>query len=470
MGYSRKTRASGFTIVELLIVIVVIGILAALVIVSYNGVMQAARDKAVLSDAEAVATEVTRYSTKNNGQYGTAVVWYSGDSPNSNIVFTPSSGNLVDVAADNSSYCIRVYNVGSSTYRTLNTAAIKESNSGACTALPPSLAAALASPSGGGISGIVTTLAGSTYGHADATGESAQFKYPYGIVSDTNANIFVTDGSHTIRKITPSGVVSTLAGDPEDNAGFADGTGVAARFAYLYGIAIDSSNNLYVGDSDNNRIRKITPSGVVSTFAGSGLSGAADGAGSSATFDSPRGVAIDSSGNVYVADNGNCRIRKITPSGVVSTLAGSSCGYAEGTGSGAQFSYVYDVAVDSSDNVYVADEGNHRIRKITSSGVVSTLAGSGSSGYADGTGAAAQFSWPTGLSVDSSGNVYVADTANDRIRKITSSGIVTTIAGSTEGYVNGVGTNAKFLQPVDVTVNSSGILYVADENRIRKIQ
>ena len=221
--------------------------------------------------------------------------------------------------------------------------------------------------------------------------------------------------SNTVAQ--PSGVVSTLAGSTQ---GYTDGTGTSAQFDYPTGVAVDGAGNVYVADSYNHRIRKITASGVVSTLAGS-TQGYTDGTGTSAKFAYPSGVAVDGAGNVYVADQYNHRIRKITASGVVSTLAGSSMGNTDGTGTSAQFSYPTGVAVDGAGNVYVADQYNHRIRKITASGVVSTLAGS-SSGYADGTGTSAKFDYPTGVAVDGAGNVYVADYYNHRIRKITSSG------------------------------------------------
>jgi sugar lactone lactonase YvrE len=176
---------------------------------------------------------------------------------------------------------------------------------------------------------------------------------------------------------------------------------------------------VYVADTGNNRIRKITPSGNVTTLAGSGSFGYADGQGTAASFYEPTGVAVDGSGNVYVADKGNNRIRKITPSGNVTTLAGSgSRGYGEGQGTSASFSGTYGLAVDGSGNVYVADNGNNRIRKITPSGNVTTLAGSGSYGSTDGPGTSASFNSSTGVAVDGSGNVYVADMFNHRIRKI----------------------------------------------------
>ena len=183
-------------------------------------------------------------------------------------------------------------------------------------------------------------------------------------------------------------------------------------------MAVDSSGNVYVTDENNHRIRKITTNGVVSTLAGTNAEGFKDGTASTAQFYYPYGVAVDSSGNVYVADSNNHRIRKITPEGVVTTFAGSTEGFADGTGNTAQFYYPAGVAVDSSGNVYVTDNGNHRIRKITSAGVVTTFAGTGTKDFADGAANTAKFRYPSDVAVDSSGNVYVADERDDRIRKI----------------------------------------------------
>ncbi len=316
---------------------------------------------------------------------------------------------------------------------------------------------------------LVSTLAGSSApGFADGTGTAAQFNQPDGVAVDAAGNIYVADrDNNRIRKITPDGVVSTLAGS--GIYGFADGTGTSAQFKTPSGVAVDAAGNVYVGDTGNHRIRKITSAGVVSTLAGSGTAGFAEGTGIAAQFSGPSGVAVDAAGNIYVTDASNHRIRKITSSGEVSTLAGSSSGFADGTGSAAQFYYPYGVAVDAAGNIYIGDNSNNRIRKITSAGVVSTLAGSGIFGFADGTGTAAQFKFPNGVAVDAAGNIYVADVHNHRIRKITSSGEVSTLAGSTSGFADGTGSAARFSYPNGVAVDASGNIYVGDNYRIRKI-
>ena len=299
----------------------------------------------------------------------------------------------------------------------------------------------------------VTTLAGSTAGSADGTGGAAQFYGPFGVAVDSSGTVYSADyRNNRIRKITPAGVVTTLAGS--GTAGSADGTGGSAQFYGPFGVAVDSSGTVYVGDRSNHRIRKITPAGVVTTLAGSGVAGFADGTGAGAQFNSPSGMAVDSSGTVYVADFGNSRIRKITPAGVVTTLAGSTAGFADGTGAAAQFKLPDDVAVDFTGTVYVADTYNSSIRKITTAGVVTTLAGSGGSGFADGTGSAAKFNHPEGVDVDPTGTVYVGDTANNRIRQITPAGVVATLAGSTCHAVSPSTPRARSMSPTGITTAS----------------
>ena len=217
----------------------------------------------------------------------------------------------------------------------------------------------------------------------------------------------------------------TLAGTV-GSAGSTDGTGSAARFNTPYGVAVDTAGNVFVADTYNHIIRKITSSGVVTTLAGlAGNSGSTDGTGSAARFLFPQGVSVDSAGNVFVGDTNNYTVRKITSSGVVTTLAGlaGNAGSTDGTGSAARFDRPFGVAADTEGNVFVGDIFNYTIRKITSAGVVTTLAGlAGNFGSTNGTGSAARFNRPYGVAVDTAGNVFVADTNNDTIRSSTFTG------------------------------------------------
>ena len=324
---------------------------------------------------------------------------------------------------------------------------------------------------------IVSTLSGSVgvTGSVNGNLTAATFNGPSGLATDAAGNIYVADEfNHLIRKITPEGLVSTLAGNA-GVSGSLNGTGTEATFNNPVGVATDAAGNVYVADQFNSLIRKITPLGVVSTLAGNaGVSGSENGTGSEARFNYPSGVATDAGGNVYVADQYNNLIRKITPSGVVSTLAGSGqYSSVDGSSTAATFSYPSGVATDAAGNVYVVEPGNHLIRKITPSGVVSTLAGSGQAGSADGTGTVATFSYPFGLATDAAGNVYVADQFNSLIRKITPSGVVSTLAGNAGMYgsVNGDGSQAKFNFPIGLATDAAGNVYVADKfnHLIRKI-
>jgi sugar lactone lactonase YvrE len=202
--------------------------------------------------------------------------------------------------------------------------------------------------------------------------------------------------------------------------GWADGPALtAARFMGPGGIVFDPAGNMYMADVFNNRIRKITPSGMVSTIAGDGTQGYKDGPGATARFNHPRGIAIDAALNLYVADADNHAIRKITPNGTVSTLAGNGiAGFNDATGTAAQFNSPWGVTADAAGNVFVGDTYNNRVRKITQDGTVSTIAGSGVNGTRDGLGSSAQFYWPMGIAIDAAGALYVADYLNNRIRKI----------------------------------------------------
>ena len=320
---------------------------------------------------------------------------------------------------------------------------------------------------------IVSTFAGSgTQGSTDGNGTVASFNYPYGVTTDAAGNVYVADLiNHKIRKITPSGNVTTFAGS--GSIGNANGNGIAASFNQPNGVATDAAGNVFVADRYNHKIRKITPAGDVTTFAGSGSIGSDNGNGIAASFYNPAGVATDAAGNVYVADQGNHKIRKITPAGDVTTLAGSgSQGSANSNGIAASFNVPSGVATDAVGNVYVADYYNNRIRKITPSGDVTTFAGSGSMGSTNGNGSAASFYRPYGVATDAVGNVYVADHLNNKIRKITPSGDVTTLAGNgSMGSVDGNGTAASFNGAIGVATDAAGNVYVADvdNHKIRKI-
>jgi sugar lactone lactonase YvrE len=271
--------------------------------------------------------------------------------------------------------------------------------------------------------------------------------------------------------VAPNGAISTVAGN--GTAGYKDGTGQQAMFARPLGVTVDTGGNLYVADTDNHRIRKIDPSGVVTTFAGNGIGASLDGTGVAAQLASPVGIATDLQNNVYVAEWVG-RIRKIDSNAVVTTLAGSGAtGYADGTGTAAVFNNPYDLTLDSSSNIYFVDFNNQRIRRVTPQGVVTTLAGDGQTGFLDGTGTQARLNFPHGLTVDGMHNVYFVEHSGSRLRKISTNGYVSTLAGDGGGgYLDGTGTMARFNGPTHVVIDYRGILYFneAGNHRIRKAQ
>jgi sugar lactone lactonase YvrE len=352
---------------------------------------------------------------------------------------------------------------GTQTKTGLTNAAGCDSSASLTIALPPNISyttpltytvGSLISPliptnTGGNTVGVlnnVGTLAGSgSVGSTDGTGNNSSFNGPQQLAVDSSGNIYVADQfNNKIRKITPAGVVSTLA------------TGTS--FASPAGVAIDNIGNLYVSDTYNNRIVKIATSGVVSTLAGSGSEGNSDGYGTAASFKWPNQLTLDNYNNIYVADAGNNSIRKITPAGLVSTFASIP-------------DAPEALVVDNAGNVYVVNNG-HNVYKITSGGVVSIFAGSSAPGSTDATGTAASFESPYGINIDINGNLYIGDFGNNKIRKITPNGVVTTFAGgSTSSSVDGSLITAGFSGPTGIAFDAQGKMYVADYigNKIRVI-
>ena len=320
----------------------------------------------------------------------------------------------------------------------------------------------------------IATIAGNgSSGNVDATGTNARFTYPSAVAMDASGNIYVGGGNHSIRKITPAGVVTTLAGS--GIAGYADGNGTLAQFNSPYGLTVDAAGNVYVADTENHRIRKVDPLGNVTTVAGSGIWGILDGTLANARFYSPSSVTIDEgTGKLYVTDFSGHDVRVIDIAGDnVSLLTGAGNGvnnqYADGVGTAAKFYHPTCIVLGPDGYLYVADEDNHCIRKVDkSNGTVTTFSGLGqSSGSADGTsgpGGTARFHYPRAIAFDASGNMMVAGYVGGNIRKIDALGNVTTFAGTgATGYVDALYASAKFYYPGGIAVNkTSGTIYIAD--------
>jgi gliding motility-associated-like protein len=311
--------------------------------------------------------------------------------------------------------------------------------------------------------GAVGVFAGNgTAGSTDATGTAASFNAPQSIAIDAAGNFYVPEYyNKVIRKITPAGVVTTYAGVLL-RPGNTGGPALSATFNGPTSVAFDSSGNMFVADYFGETIRKITPAGVVTTFAGSGVLGYTDGVGTAAVFNQPYGLAIDKNDNIYVAEVGNHTIRKITPAGTVTTLAGNGfAGQANGTGSAAQFSGPSYLTTDAAGNVYVSDSGNNAIRKVTPAGVVTTIAG-----VLPGVPPAlSNIGIPGGIRITAAGNIYFASLNKNQIYEITSTGSLVLIAGSgAVGSANGFGASATFSRPQDIEFDATGNLYIADQN------
>lgn len=295
---------------------------------------------------------------------------------------------------------------------------------------------------------VVTYLGTGTAGLQNGTGANVEFNLPTDLALDASGNIYVAEqGNNVIRKISPSGEVATYAGDGK--AGYKDGPASTAEFNAPEGMVVDNTGNLYVADSKNNVIRVISQTGQVSTYAGTTTQGYKDGANTSAQFSSPNGLAIDKAGNLYVADYLNNAIRKIASGGGVSTYAGSgTVGLNNGAATTATFNAPSGLAIDASNNLYVADAGNNAVRQISSGGQVSTLASG--------------LNAPSRVGVDMSGNVYFS-AGNNTIQKIASGGKVTNYAGNgTAGYIDDGLLTSEFNTPLGLIVSVAGTILVAD--------
>ena len=335
--------------------------------------------------------------------------------------------------------------------------------------------------------GTITTVAGTGeqgFGGDGGPAVQAQLASPTGVAVDGSGNLYIADsGNERIRKVDPTGRITTVAGTGERGAGGDGGPATQAQFAFPADVAVDGSDNLYIADRDTHRIRKVDPTGRITTIAGTGEYGG-DGDGGPAVqaqLDSPTDVAVDGSGNLYIADKGTSRIRKVDSRGTITTVAGTRRRGGGGDGGPAvqaQLTFPNGVAVDGSGNLYIADSGNDRIRKVDPTGTITTVAGIGEdvsdSGYSGDGGPAveAQLAGPVGVAVDGSGNLYIADRGNRRIRKVDSRGRITTVAGTGEhGGDGGPAARAQLNSPAGVAVDGSGNLYIADfsNDRIRKV-
>lgn len=420
----RASRDEGFTIVELLIVIIVIAILAALTIVSYNGVVARAIEASVKSDLQNAQTVIEAERIASTS--------YAADvrTVNSGKGLQASGSNQLLYLKMGTGYCIAAMN-----------------------------------PTTGAVWHTGSTDAQLTQGGCNA---SVQVSQPpqqisngaWGIGFDANDTMYVRAVDNKIYSISKTGTVTFIAGAA--TTGYSDGTGAAAQFNGGDGrIAIDGSGNIIVADEFNKVIRKVTPAGVVSTIAGiAGSTTSVDGVYGVATINRPNGVWVDSSGIIYVGDTYGSKVRKVATDGSISTLKSG-------------VTQAVDLAVDSSGSVYVTSSWTNYVQKVTAAGVMTTLAGSSTAGNLDGLGAAARFSSTNGVAVDASGNVFVSDKNNKLIRVINPGGAVFTLAGTgVNGLATGSGTTAQFSSPSALTFDSTGALYVAQPwaaNGMRKL-
>ena len=462
---------SGFSIVEIGIVIVVIGILATIGTVSYLAIQREARDGERESDITILSEALEKYY-EQNGEYPSCAMMQNDPATITASTLTGLSADVfkapqADSDTINSIICSDLDEVNGDAYAYLGDSTADCATGTYC------LGWIICYKKEGGETVEIKSRHGSELagdGSAPSTPTTptigtvstlAEIQSPAGIAVASDGTVYVASRStHTIYRITSSGVVTVFAGN--GSAGYANGTGSAARFEFDYssGLAFGSDGNLYVSDTENHSIRRITPAGVVTTLAGNGSKGTSNGTGSSARFNEPVGLGIGPDGVLYIAEDGGKRVRKVTLAGVTTTL-----GTIPNDSGG--------IAVGSSGIAYVTVD-DHRIYQFTSSGTRTILAG-GTRGFLDNTGTSAQFDpdEESGIVMGADGILYMADHKNHAVRAITTAGVTTTLAGNgSDGYADGVGSAARFNKPTGIAVGPNGRLYVSDNenNRIRVIQ
>ena len=332
----------------------------------------------------------------------------------------------------------------------------------------------------------ITTFAGnggSGFSGDGGNATSAQINGPGGVGVDAQGNVYIADGGNArIREVNTSGTITTVAGN---GSGGYSGDGGAATSAQIYqpsAVVADANGNIYIADAGNDVVREVNTSGIITTVAGNGSTGYSGdgGAATSAELHGVYGVAVDASGNIYIPDFYNNRIRKVNTSGIITTVAGTGTAGYSGDGGSATSAEIWNpvsIAVDASGNIYFADRSNNVVRKVNTSGIISTVAGNGSAGYSGDGGSAtsAQIWGPQGLTVDAYGNIYIGDNSNNRIRMVNTYGIISTVAGNGAAGYSGDGgsaTSAELRSPTGVAVNARGnLLYIADNNnnRVREV-
>jgi sugar lactone lactonase YvrE len=339
--------------------------------------------------------------------------------------------------------------------------------------------------------GMISTVAGTGIGGFSGDGEpgpAAKISKPRDVAVDSAGNLYIADSyNNRIRKVTLDGRINTVAGSGTAGYSGDSGSATAAMMRLPSGMALDSSGNLYIADSSDNRIRKIAPDGAINTVAGSGTAGYSGDGGSAtmAQLNSPNHVVVDPSGNLYIADGLNWRIRKVAANGIISTFVGTGdCAYSGdgGRATAAMITYPEGMVFDSAGNFYFADNGNHRIRKVTVDGMISTVAGNGTAGYRgdNGSAKAASLNRPSGVAIDSAGNIYIGDAGNNVVRMVTSGGIINSVAGNGIMGYSGDGGPATMASlnsgqvaglNIGVTIDSSNNLLITDmgNNTIRKV-